>query len=102
MRIMRTLARLGMVLHAEHRIGLVPQLGQRLVIQIRMRPLHVRRQTIWIDVEVMILRGDLHLARLVIHDRVITATVPELQLVRLATQRQLKDLVPPRQQMSLI
>ncbi len=62
MRIVRPGARLRVILHAEHRIRLMPQPRQRLVVQIRMRALHIGRQTIRIDVEVVILRRDLHLA----------------------------------------
>src|SRR5216683_8297032 len=50
-------------------------------------------QGLRIDREVVVLRSDLNLARLVIHDRVIPAVMPKLQLVGLASQRQPEDLV---------
>src|SRR6266851_6723978 len=94
MRVMRPRTSLRVILHAEHRIGLMPQPGQRLVVQVRMRLLHICRQRIRIDVEVMVLGRNLNLPRLMIHDRMVPAMVPKLQLVHLASERQPEDLMP--------
>src|SRR5262249_1558255 len=68
----------GMVPHAEDRPGLVPQPLDRAVVQVDVRPLHVRRQALGIDREPVILRGDLDLAGLQLLDRMVPAAMAEL------------------------
>src|SRR5947209_1206509 len=92
-RIVRPGTCLRVILNAEHRIRLVLQTRQCLVVQVSVCLLNVLRKRVRIDIEVVILSRNLDLACLVIHDRVIAAMVAELQLVGLAAQRQPKDLV---------
>src|SRR4030081_4071134 len=51
------------------------------------------RQRIRIDREIVVVGGDLDLARLELLDRMITAVVSELQLERLAAQRNSNQLM---------
>ena len=84
---------LGVVLDAEHRICPVFQPSQCAVVQVGMRLRHILRQRRRIHVVVMVLRGNLNLARLMVQDRVIPAMMSELQLVGLAAERKSEDLV---------
>ena len=92
-RVVRARRRLGVILHAEHRLGLVAQPLDGAVVEVDVGDLHVRRQRRRIDGEAVVLRGDLDLAGLELLDRVVGAAVAELQLVGLAAHRQRQDLV---------
>ena len=83
-----------MVLHAED--GLVAcAAGPSTVPSLRLRCVtsHVGRQRVGIDREAVILRRDLDLPGLELLHRLIRAAVAELQLVRLAAQRQAQQLM---------
>ena len=90
---MRAGAGLGMVLHAEHRVGLVAQAGQRLVVQVGVRALHIRRQDSGSTLKLWFCAVISTLPVAVVHDRVVAAVVAELELVGLAAQREAEDLV---------
>src|ERR1700733_7643943 len=84
---------LRVVLHAKHRVRLMPQPSQRLIIQIRMRPLNIIRQRIRSQLEVCVSRADPPLARPVVYDRMVPAMVAKLQLVGFAAERDSEDLM---------
>ena len=79
---MRPGRRFGVILHAEHGLGHVPQALHGAVIEIEVRDLHVVRDGVWVDREPVVLRRDFDLAGLQILDGVIAAAVAELQLER--------------------
>ena len=77
-----------MVLHTEQRQRFVPQAFKRLVVQIHMRQFHLAQiDRIGIDGEVMIVRGNFHLASEIVSDRMIAAVMAELELVGPPAQR---------------
>ena len=76
--IVRSRSRLWMILHAEDRQALVPNAGDRSVVQVHVRDLNVRSQRIRIDRESVVVRCDLHLAGREVFDRLISSPVSEL------------------------
>src|ERR1035438_7268768 len=94
MRIMRSWRRFRVVLHAEQRQRLVAQAFQRLVVQVYVGQFHFAQvDRVRIDGEVMIVGRDLHLAGRVVLYRMISAVVPEFQLVGAPAQREASELV---------
>src|SRR6185437_3525935 len=94
-RIVRAGRRLRVILHGEQRQRLVPQPFQRLVVQVNVRQfLLVDVDRIWIDGKVVIVRGDLYLARGVIAHRMVAAMMAKLQFVSAPAQSQPAKLVP--------
>src|SRR5207249_5936977 len=91
--VMRPRRRLGVILHAEHGQFAVPHPLQRAVVQVDVRRLHVCGQRPGVYRETVVLRRDLHAAAAVVDDRLIRPAVAELQLERLAAQRQAKQLM---------
>ena len=82
-----------MVLHAEHRFGLVPQTLHGPIVQIDVCHFDVRRQRIGIDREAVILRGDLDLAGFQFLHGMVGPAVAKFELVSLTTERQGQNLV---------
>src|SRR5258705_4597841 len=82
-----------MVLHGEHRLAGMAEPFDRAVIKVEMGHLDVGRQRARIDGESVILRGDFHLARLELLDRMVRAAMAELQLERLSADGEAEDLV---------
>src|SRR6266852_4361349 len=82
-----------MILHTIDRLGPMPQPFNGLVVEIDAVYAHLARQGVRIDGESVVLRGDFHAAGLEIFHRLVAAPVAELQLERLATQREAKDLM---------
>ena len=86
---------LGMILHAEDGLAAVAEAFQRLVVQVDVRDFDfVEVERIGIHREAVVVRSDLDLAGDLVQHRVIRAAMAELQLVRLAAERQAEDLVP--------
>ena len=93
-RIVRTGRRFGVVLNTERRHRPVLQAFDRVIVQIHVRNIDVVQvETLRIHSETMILRRDFHLLARDVQDRVISAMMPELQLVRLAAQSEPHDLM---------
>src|SRR2546430_11164081 len=91
---MRPRRGLGVILHGQHRLALVPETFQRLVVEIDVRVLDlVRVQRIGIDRKAVILRRDLHAPAAKILDRMIAAAMSELQFVRAAAEREAEELM---------
>ena len=94
MRIVWTRRSFGVVLHAEQRQRFVPEALVRVIVQIQVRDLHVARwQRFGIDAEAVILRSDLDLLGEQIFHRMIRAVMAELELERLAAEREAAELV---------
>src|SRR5882672_1947161 len=91
---MRSRRGLGVILHGQHRLALVPETFQRLVVEIDVCVFDlVRVQRIGVDREAMILRRDLDASAAKILDRMIAAAMSELQLVRAAAEREAEELM---------
>src|SRR5579885_3588563 len=71
---------LRMILDAEDGQPLVAEPLERLVVQVDVARLDVRRQRRRVDGEPVILRGDLDLARPLVPNRVVGAAMAELEL----------------------
>ena len=82
-----------MVLHTKHRLGLVAQPLDGLVIQINPVHSHLRRQRRRIHCKTVVLRSDFDPTRLQIFHRLVSAPMPKLQLEGLATQRLAQNLM---------
>ena len=78
--------RFGMILHRKNRQFLVAKARDCVVVEIHMRDLDVRRQTVSIDRKTMVMRRDLDLARGQIFYRLVAAPMPEFQLVRFSAE----------------
>ena len=55
--------------------------------------LYVGGQAVRVDVVIVILRGDFHLACLVVEDGMIAAVMPEFELVGFSAEREAEELV---------
>ena len=83
---MRTGRGLGVILNTKDRNGIAAQALHRAVIQVDMRNLCIRRQRLRVNREPMVLRRDRNLPGEQILDRLVAATMAELQLERLSAQ----------------
>ena len=93
---MRPRRGLRVILHAEQRQVPVPQAFERLVIQVDMRQLNFAvGQRVWIDGEIMVVRGDLDLPGLQLLYRMIAAMMSKLQLEGLAAERDTRSVDAP-------
>src|SRR4030095_14536529 len=97
---------LGVILDREGRQRAVTHSLDRAVVEIHMRDLDLRRQRFGVDSVSMVLCRDLHPARGQVHDRVISASMPEPPLVcpaavchpeYLVSQTDTEDRQPPQQ-----
>ena len=84
--VVRTGRCLGMILHAEDRQMFVPHPFQGLVVQVDMSDLDVGGKRRRVDRKPVVLSRDLDLAGLLVADRMIDASVSELELESLGTQ----------------
>src|SRR5512138_1116743 len=92
--VVRTGTRLGMPLERERRpVGALEAL-QRAVEEGAVGRADVRRQTLLLDLEAVVLARDQHSAGVDLEHRMIGAVVPELHLRRLAAAREPEQLVP--------
>src|SRR5579864_3882481 len=83
-----------MILYAEHGFVAMAETLQRLVVQIDVREFdRILVERIGINRESMIVRSDLYFLSNFVDDRMIRASMPELQLVGLPSQRQTQNLV---------
>ena len=78
-------AALGMVLHRKRGQRLVAHAFDRRVVEIDVRDFQAVRHGLGDHREVVVLAGDLHMARLQVLDRVVAAMVAELQTPSLRT-----------------
>jgi len=81
------------ILNAEDRQAFVPQPFQRLVVQIDVTELDVGGQPGRVDCEAVVLGRDLDLARRLIPDRVIGASMTELELEGLGAKCLAEELM---------
>src|ERR1051326_8422620 len=89
MRVVRPRRGFRVILHAEERQRAVTQPFQGVVVQIDMGLDDLRfLERVWVYGEVMVVRGDLDLARLQLLYRMVAAVMAKLQLVRPPAQRQ--------------
>jgi hypothetical protein len=72
----------------------VPHAFDSVVVEVDVRDLDVLRQRLGVDRKAMILRRDFDLLRLLVEDRLVAAAVAELELVRLAAEREPQQLMP--------
>ena len=92
--VVRSRARLRVVLHRDHRALLHPEALDGAVVQVPVRHHDAGLlEQLRVDAEAVVLRGDLDLPRLEVLDRVVRAAVAELELVGLAAAREAEDLV---------
>ena len=91
--VMRTWGGLRMILHTENRFGLMAQPLDSLIVQVDPIHSHIRGKGFRVYSEAMVLRGDLHLARLQVLHRLIPAPMAELQFKGLAAKGLSQDLV---------
>src|SRR5213592_4762605 len=84
---------LRMVLDREDRQLAVGHALDRAIVQVDMSHLELRREGIRIDREAMVLRGDVDAAGPQVLDRLVAAAVAELQLERLSSEGERKQLV---------
>src|SRR5438093_11341782 len=86
--------RLGVVLHGEDGELLVNHPLDRVVVQVPVGDLELGRlHGLRVDREAVVLRGDVDPPGAEVLDGLVPAAVPELQLVRLAAEREAEDLV---------
>src|SRR5438270_689117 len=91
---MRTWRGLGMILNAECPHRSMFEAFDRVVVQIDVRDVYIIQiQTIRIDCKTVILRRDFNLLSFEVVNRVISAVMPELQLIGLSAERQPHDLM---------
>src|SRR5207244_11106591 len=89
MRIVRAGRSLRVILNTKHRQVSVTHALERVVVQVDMGQLDLAlRQAVWIDSEIVVMRGDLDPAAMKLLDRMISAVVTELELVGFAAQRE--------------
>src|SRR5439155_16471151 len=93
MAVLRTRARLRMVLDREHRLANDPQSLIGLVEERKMGRLDRSRQALGVDDKAVVLAGDLDLVGQQIFDRVVRAAVAARHLSRPAAERQRDQLV---------
>src|SRR5260221_2758706 len=91
--IMRAGRGFRMILHGEHRLGLVPHAFDGLVVQVDAVHDNVGRQTGHVHRIAVILRGDLHLAGFQTFHRLVAAAMAELELESFTAERLAKNLV---------
>src|SRR5260221_7427887 len=85
---------LGMVLDAEGADAFGGEALARSVVQMNVRALHGIRERLEVDAEAMVLRRDLDATRREVFHRLVAAAVAELELVRLAAEREREELMP--------
>ena len=90
---MRTRRGLGVILNAEDWQSFVPQSFQRLVVQIDVTEFDVGGQPGRVDREAVVLGRYLDFTRRLVSDRVIGATVAELELEGLGPERLAEELM---------
>ena len=78
---MRARASLRVILHGKSLFALQPDTGARIIVQVHVRHLRVRRQRLRIYGESMILRGDLDISSAQVLYGVIGSAVTKLELV---------------------
>src|SRR5215472_17133362 len=93
MAVLRTRARLRVILHVEHRLADYPQSLVAVVEEREMRRLDILRQAFRVNDKPMVLAGDLDLAGLQILDRMIRSSVTARHLAGSAAERQCQHLV---------
>ena len=79
-RVVRPGRGLGVILHAKHRLGLVAQPLDRLVVEVDPVHRHVAWQRVGIDRETVVLRGDLYPAALEILHRLVGTAMRHMGL----------------------
>src|SRR5438874_407358 len=92
--VVRAGGRFGMILYAEDRQGPMTHSLQRAIVEVEVRRLDAGGQLVEAHGEPVVLRRDLDAIRQLVQNRLIGATVAELQLERLAAQRQSQQLMP--------
>jgi hypothetical protein len=85
--------RLGMVLSGKDRPALDREALDRAVVEVDLGDPAIRRQTVGIDGEAVILAGDRHLAGQQVLHRLVAAVVAELELEGAAAHRQSEQLM---------
>ena len=91
--VVRAGAGLGVVLDGEGREGLVAEALDGAVVEVDVRDLELRRERVREDREVVVLRGDLHLARRQLLHRMVAPVVPEREPPRLRAAGEREQLV---------
>src|SRR5690554_2583869 len=87
-RVMWSRRGLGMILHTEHSLVRMRETLDRVVVKVHVGDYSAHRpKRVGVRGEPVVLRGDLDLAGRFVSDRLIRAAMPELELVRPATQR---------------
>ena len=85
--------RLGMILDREDRVLAVPEPLHGPVIEVHVGHLHRAFEGIGVHCEAVVLGGDLHLFGGEVHDRLVAAVMPELELEGAPAHGQPQDLV---------
>lgn len=83
----------GVVLDAEDGQGLVANAFDSAVVEVDVGDFHIVRQSVWVDCETVVLRGDGDFAGTEILDGLIASTVAEFELVGFGSECVAKDLV---------
>ena len=84
----------GMVLHGKNWELFMLEAFDGMIVQIQMREFAIGGHRLPIDGKAVVLRGDFNLLRDQVLHRMIRAAVPELELIRIASERQRKQLMP--------
>ena len=83
-----------MILHAEHRLGKVPESRHRVVVHVPVGDLAIEAvERLGIDAKSVVLAGDFHLPREQVPHRLIRAAMAELELVGPGPHRQGQQLM---------
>ena len=82
-----------MILHTEGGEFFVPQALHRLVVEVDVRDFEATRQGLCRDREAVVLRGDFDAARVAIQDRLVAASMSELELVGFGSAGEAHQLV---------